>query len=338
MSYSEDERNNTNVDSRDDHMGNGRQHGSSNDNNADHSKPQDLSIVSQAGGHLPSISTMYTRLSAKLIRSAEASTTIIIIAIVALAAMSLIDTFEVETLAKVFPRDTLDMFITVFSFGVLGAMIYVLRSLLKTRKTLERWADTFEQNAIKNSLNIALSGLDKQDIVRAISESVEQLADPLESYIEASLSTPSAAGPAEPLHEFFDVRINDIAPAFDILIDEDRIKPERDRSGEKSLKSLLREYGSIIAKIIDDTIGAETVHLFSESLHLYSKKTGHHIGLAVIVCKKAKPEAWRMAASMTPTQALKKEPQRIILVESSSDQDIDFQEGEGNQKRTDESD
>jgi hypothetical protein len=336
MSYAEGERNNTEVDSHDDHMGNGLQHDSSN-NNDDHPKPQDLSAGSQAGGHLPSISTMYTRLSAKLIRSAETSTTVIIIAIVALAAMSLIDTFEVETLAKVFPRDTLDMFITVFSFGVLGAMIYVLRSLLRTRKTLERWADTFEQNAIKNSLNIALTGLDKQEVMRAISESIEQLADPLESYIVASSLTPSAAGPAGPLEEFFDVKVDDIAPTFDILIDEDRIKPERDRSGEKSLKRLLREYGSIIAKIVDGTIGADTVHSFSDSLHLYSKKTGRDIGLAVIVCKKAKPEAWRVAASMTPAQALKKQSQRIILVESSSDQDIDFQEGEGNQKRADES-
>lgn len=323
----------TNADSHDDRIENDHQHDFA--NKTDQNKPLDFSSASQSGGHLPTISTMYTRLSAKLIRAAETSTTVIIIAIVALAVMSLIDTFEVETLAKVFPRDTLDAFITVFSFGVLAAMIYVLRSLLKTRKTLERWADTFEQNAIKNSLNLALSGLDKHEVIRAISESVEQLAEPLESYIEATSATTEAAGQIKPLEEFLDVKINDITPAYDILIDEDRIKPEKDRSGEKNLKNLLRDYGSIIVKIVDGTIGAETVRSFSDSLRLYSKKTGHHIGLAIMVCNKAQPEAWTAAASVMPMQARNGEPQEIILVESSLNQDSDWQEGKGRQKRAD---
>jgi hypothetical protein len=326
----------TNADSHDDRIENDHQHDFA--NKTDQNKPLDFSSASQSGGHLPTISTMYTRLSAKLIRSAETSTTVIIIAIVALAVMSLIDTFEVETLAKVFPRDTLDAFITVFSFGVLAAMIYVLRSLLKTRKTLERWADTFEQNAIKNSLNLALSGLDKHEVIRAISESVEQLAEPLESYIEASSTAAAAGQAAAPLDEFFDVKINSITPAFDILIDEERVKPERDHNGDKRLKDLLRDYGSIIVRIVDNTIGADTVRSFSDSLRLYSKRTGHNIGLAILVCKKAKPEAWPAAASAMPKQSLKRGQQEIILVESSSEQDADRQEGKGSQKRADTSD
>lgn len=290
-------------------------------NSSGKSGTNDIGEVHQ--DHLPSISTMYTRLSARLLRSAETSTTVVIAAIIALAAMSLLDTFEVESITKMFPHDSLDLFITIVSFGVLGAMAYVLRSLLKTRKTLDKWANTFEENAIKNSLNITLSTLEKRDIVQAISESVEQLAEPLERYLEAPplVSSPSAKaeGNQDRLYpdEFFDVKINDIASNVDVLIDEDRVKPEKDSQGDPSLKELLRDYGSIIVKIVDGSIDAQAVRSFSDDIRSYSKTTGHSIGLALLVCRKAKPEAMKAAVNAMPKQGLKNNQlqQSIIVLE-----------------------
>lgn len=273
--------------------------------------------------HLPSISTMYTRLSARLLRSAETSTTVVIAAIIALAAMSLIDTFEVESVTKIFPGDSLDLFITIVSFGVLAAMVHVLRSLLKTRKTLDRWANTFEENAIKNSLNITLSALDKNAVIQAISESVEQLAEPLERYLEASplaASSSAEAGAKQDRSspdEFFDVKINRIASRFDVLIDEDHVDPEKDLGGEQSLKGLLRDYGSVIVKIADGLIDGQTVRSFSDDLRSYSKTTGHSVGMALLLCRKASPEAMKAAVNAMPKQVLKnnQSQQSIIVIE-----------------------
>jgi hypothetical protein len=226
---------------------------------------------------LPHISTLYTRRSAKLIRSAEKSTLFMIIAIAVLVVMSLLDTFEVESLEELLPIDSLDVFISIFSLGVLAVMGLMLRTLLKSRNTLERWADIFEQNAMRSSLSIALSSKSKEEVVRALPEVVEELHEPLQSYISKGV-----------FDEFFDVWIENGKNRLDILIDSQRIIASKD---QLNLKQLLSEYGAITVQIIDKSIDEKDVSLFSDILRKYKVKSGNDVGLAILICSKISPSA-----------------------------------------------
>jgi hypothetical protein len=232
-------------------------------NDVDRARSEDEQ--SSVPSFLPHVSTLYTRKSAKLIRSAEKGTSFIIIAIVVLIVISLIDTFEVENVSELPPRDrSLDVLISIFSVVVLGVTGIMFRSLLRSRRSLEKWADMFEQNAMRSSLNIALSGKSKEEIVRALPEVVEELGEPLQAYISKG-----------PFTEFFDVIIKD-QNRFDILIDSQRIISSKD---QLNLKQLLSEYGAIAARIIDKDIDENDVALFSDSLHRYKSKSGNDMVL-----------------------------------------------------------
>jgi hypothetical protein len=246
-------------------------------NNNDDIGREDNELSSGSSSFLPSISTLYTRRSAKLIRSAEKSASLIIIAISILVVMSLIDTFEVENVSKLFPRDSLDILISIFSLVVLAVMGFMLRSLLKSRHTLERWADMFEQNAMRSSLNIALSGSSKEELVRALPEVIEELGEPLQLYISNGV-----------FEEFFDVPIENGKNKFDILIDPQRIIASKDQS---NLKQLLSEYGAIVAQILGKSIDEKDIASFSDTLHKYKLKSGNDIGLAILICSKVSSKA-----------------------------------------------
>jgi hypothetical protein len=234
-----------------------------------------------------------------LIRSAEKTAAVIIIAIAVLAGMSLLDTLEVENLTKLFPRHSLDILITTFSIIALAILGYMLYSLLKSRHTLEAWADMFEQNAIRSSLNILLGGKSKEEIVRSLSESIEQLGEPLQSYISQG-----------PFNEYFDVQIDD-NNKFEILIDSQRTISSKDQS---NLKELLTEYGAIAVRIVDkSSVDERDVVSFSDTLHKYVSNSGNDIGLAILVGPKITQEAENYAKNSRDFIT-----RRIIIIEINS--------------------
>ncbi len=252
---------------------------SNNDDDYRRKEDDNNTYPASSASFLPSISTLYTRRSAKLIRSAEKGASLIIIAIAVLIAMSLIDTFEVENVSVMLPRDSLDILISIFSIAALAITGFMLYSLLKTRYTLEKWADMFEQNAMRSSLSIALNSKSKEEIVRALPEVVEELGEPLQLYISNGA-----------FNEFFDVQIENVGKV-DILIDPQQIIPSKDQA---NLKQLLSEYGAIAVKITDSTIDEKDIVSFSDTLHKYkSNRSGNDIGLAILICSKISPAAER---------------------------------------------
>jgi hypothetical protein len=268
------------------------------DNNDNARKEED----EQSSSFLPHISTLYTRRSAKLIRSAEKSASLIVVAIALLLAMSLIDTFEVESASKLLPKDTLDTLISIFSFIALAVTGIMLRSLLKSRHTLEKWADMFEQNAMRSSLSIALNSTSKEEIVRVLPEVIEELGEPLEIYISKG-----------DFNEFFDIQIAD-GDKLDILIDSQHIIPSKD--DVSNLKQLISDYGAIAVRIIDRNIDEKDIVAFSDTLHKYkSKNPENDIGLAILVCSQISPSAEKYAKSSRDFLTRK-----IILVNISGNQ------------------
>jgi hypothetical protein len=83
-------------------------------------------------------------------------------------------------------------------------------------------------------------------VIWAVSETIEKIDEPLQMYLSSS---------KENLKQFIDVSVGDTAIVFDVLIDGDRISSRE----EDDLKQALREYGSIIIKIVDGIIDKNVV-------------------------------------------------------------------------------
>ena len=73
--------------------------------------------------------------------------------------------------------------IVTFSVILLVIILYLLNTLLKSRKILNSWADTFERNSIKTGMAIAMTNKSKEEAIEAIAETVAQIGEPLRNYI-----------------------------------------------------------------------------------------------------------------------------------------------------------
>jgi hypothetical protein len=110
-----------------------------------------------------------------------------------------------------------------------------------------------------------MNRLDKQEAVRAIAESIEEIGEPLRRYL-------SEGGD---INSFIDVHRGSLT--FDILLDK-KIPGLSD-----DFKKILEDYGAIIIKLGKEEIGKENVTVFSQGLEQYRKESGNHIGLAIVI-------------------------------------------------------
>jgi 3-isopropylmalate dehydratase small subunit len=51
--------------------------------------------------------------------------------------------------------------------------------------SLQRWADIFERNSISAGINISMGSRSREETVRAIAETVEEIGPPLREYISS---------------------------------------------------------------------------------------------------------------------------------------------------------
>ena len=61
-------------------------------------------------------------------------------------------------------------------------VIFLFRSLLNSRKVLNRWADLFERNSIIAGLNISMNKLNKEEALMAVAETIEEIGEPLQRF------------------------------------------------------------------------------------------------------------------------------------------------------------
>ena len=127
-----------------------------------------------------------------------------------LIVLAVLDVLHVVGYMRVIPDVVYDSMIVIFSVILLVIILYLLNTLLKSKKILNSWADTFERNSIKTGMNIAMTNKSKEEAIGAIAETVAQISEPLRNYISLK----------ENLKKFLDVSIknnnNDVF--FDILI------------------------------------------------------------------------------------------------------------------------
>ena len=82
---------------------------------------------------------------------------------------------------------------------------------------------------------------------------------------------------------------------FDVLIDADLVTKTDADEISNSLIEVLKDYGAIIVKIIDDTITKEIVASFSKQLYAYTSSTKNKVQLAIIIGDDASEESYKLA-------------------------------------------
>lgn len=255
----------------------------------------------------PIIPTRYAYTSSKLIRSIEKSFYPIIGLIAALLVLTVLDMIDILSEYNILPDRAHDLIITIAASILLIAIVYLLYGIIKSRKMLHHWADIFERNSIKAGITISLSDVSNENILRALSETIEGIGGPLREYLSSN---------PESYKNLVDVQVGKDT-VFDILIDKDHLAnrtvpnqlssiaipskttaaiiPGEEQSNRNNdiidLPESAKEYGAIIAKVVSGRISKEMVMSFQEDLRKYVSLTKNKVGLALIIGNSIDEEA-----------------------------------------------
>jgi hypothetical protein len=273
----------------------------------------------QEESHSPILSTRYAHKAAQMILSLQKNFLIVTCVITALFVFALIDIIQVKGYFYMLPDEINDTIIIIFAAISLAALLYVLRFLLKSRKLFSNWADVFERNSIRAGINIAMADKTKEEAIRAVAETVEELGEPLRNYISSSSSSSKGT-----FKDVIDVTIGNGGRSgqsitYDVLMDANRIKEQEytttktgDKNSSDDLKSIFKEYGAVIVKIADGAIDIESIRSFFNSLLHYLSISKSDIGLAIIIGESASQDAHNLSRDYAKAN---KRIHHIVLVE-----------------------
>lgn len=155
----------------------------------------------------------------------------------------------------------------------------------------------FERNSIRAGLSISMINKDKEEAIHAITETIEEVGEPLRKYISSK----------DNLNEFLNVSYpsSDKADAdkilFDVLIDSERIVSIKNNDTEDisvRLRDTLKDYGAIVIKIVDGNVTNDIVKSFSKDVSLYKLASGNKIHLAIIIGEDVSEDSYALAIKL----------------------------------------
>jgi uncharacterized membrane protein len=233
------------------------------------------------------LTARYGHESSKLIHSIEKNLYVVIGLIVFIAVLSIVNAFGFHYLFVY--SENID-FIVDISLGIVLIVVVIplIILLLRSRKTLDRWDDMFETSTLSVSMGVAMANRTKEEVFRAIMQSVEQINQPLNDYVISRKSN---------LREFMNVSI-DKNITFDLLIDADHVLNENNNGNDNNLKNVLKVYGAIIVKIFDGRVDDTYVESYFNSLLQYTSKTRNKVGLAITIGEEISTEAREYASQL----------------------------------------
>jgi hypothetical protein len=247
--------------------------------------------------------TQYSSKASQLIKSFTKNILFLILILFVITAMTILDLSMDLGFINVLSDETIDAIIIGTSLFLISFTLLIVRPVYRSQNILEKWSNLFDKNAIRTGIILSINNKNKEEILSALSETIEQIATPLQNYLLKSDNK-----------EFFDISINDTT--FDILIDKSTIKSV----DENSLKNTIQDYGSIIIKITDGVIDKAVTYGFIQSLQKYSRQQGNKIGLAMIIGESTTPESYELV-SKTKDKIIN---QNLILIEKPSTTDPDL--------------
>ena len=267
------------------------------------SKPKKDKIDDNRNADSHLLLTQYSSEASQLIKSFTKNIPFVIVILVLIASMTIFDLVMDLGFTNILSDETIDAMIIIVSIFLIVFIIFTVRPILKSQKILDKWSNLFENNAIRTGILLTINNNSKEEILKALSETIEQIAIPLQSYLSKSNH-----------NEFYNVSIDDTT-TFDILIDKSTIKP----IDSDSLKNAIQDYGSILIKIADNVIDKNITQNFLESLQKY-KKRGNKIGLAIIIGESIAQESYSLANEIKD----KTISENLILIEKPNSTDSDL--------------
>jgi hypothetical protein len=249
--------------------------------------------------------TQYSSEASQLIKSFTKYIPFVVMILILIAAMTIFDLAMDLGFKNILSDETIDAMIIAVSILLILFVIFTVRPVLRSQKILDKWSNLFENNAIRTGILLSINNNSKEEILNALSETIEQLDKPLQHYLSKSNNH----------NEFYDISIDDTTTIFDILIDKSTIKP----IDSDSLRSAIQDYGSILVKIVNGIVDKDITQSFIDSLQKY-KKRGNKIGLAMIIGESVDPESYNIVNKIKD----KIISEKMILIEKPNYTDSDL--------------
>lgn len=242
----------------------------------------------------PLLLTQYSSKAAQLIKSFTKNILFFILILFVITGMTILDLSMNLGFTNIVSDETIDAIIIGTSIFLILFTILIIRPVRRSQHILEKWSNLFDQNAIRTGIILSINNKSKDEVLVALSETIEQIAIPLQDYLSKSDNK-----------EFYDINVNDTT--FDILIDKSTVKS----LDSNSLKNTIQDYGSIIIKITDGIIDKDVTQSFIQSLQKYRKQQGNKIGLAMIIGESITQESYALI-SKTKDKIIN---ENLILIE-----------------------
>ena len=256
----------------------------------------------------PILLTQYSSEASQLIKSFTKNIPFVVIILILIAAMTIFDLAMDLGFKNILSDKTIDAMIIVVSIFLILFLIFTVRPVLRSQKILDKWSNLFENNAIRTGILLTINNNSKEEVLNALSETIEEIGIPLQHYLSKSNNH----------NEFYDVSIDDTTTTTcDILIDSSTIKPID--SDSDSLRNTIQDYGSILVKIVNGIVDKDITQSFIESLRKY-KKRGNKIGLAMIIGESIDPESYNIMKKIKD----KIISEKLILIEKPTFTDSDL--------------
>ena len=225
--------------------------------------------------HSALLLTQYSSKASQLIKSFTKNIHFLILILFVITGMTILDLSMDLGFINILSDETIDLIIIGTSIFLIVFTILIVRPVYRSQNLLEKWSNLFDKNAIRTGIILSINNKNKEEILSALSETIEQIAIPLQNYLSKSDKK-----------EFFDISFN--GTKFDILIDNSTIKS----LDANSLKNTIQDYGSIIVKITDGIIDKDLTNSFIQSLQKYRKQKGNKIGLAMVIGESITQESY----------------------------------------------
>lgn len=223
----------------------------------------------------PLLLTQYSSKAAQLIKSFTKNILFLILILFVITGMTIFDLSMDLGFTNILSDETIDAIIIGTSIFLILFTVLIVRPVRRSQHILEKWSNLFDQNSIRTGIILSINNKSKDEVLVALSETIEQIAIPLQDYLSKSDN-----------NEFYDISVNDTT--FDILIDKSTVKT----LDANSLKNTIQDYGSIIIKITEGIIDKDVTQSFIQSLQKYRKQQGNKIGLAMIIGESITQESY----------------------------------------------
>lgn len=249
--------------------------------------------------------TQYSYEASQLIKSFKKNISFVVLILILIASMTIFDLLMDLGFTNILSvsDETIDAMIIGVSVFLILFTIFMIRPVFRSQKILERWSNLFDKNAIRTGIILSIKTKSKEEVLVALSETIEQIGTPLQDYLSKSDHS-----------EFYDVSID--GTTFDILIDKSTVKP----IDANSLKSTIQDYGSILVKITESVINKDITQSFITSLQEY-RKQGNKIGLAMMIGGSISQESYNLVSKIKD----KTISDSLIFIEKSDNTDCNLE-------------